>query len=99
YTVIGDHVNLAARVEGLTRQFQVPIVITEHTADRLRPYFTSSEGKSKLGHLECRKIGAVKVKGRPQPVVVYGLLPLPAGESVKILEEGSLTETLEMKEK
>jgi adenylate cyclase len=99
YTVIGDHVNLAARVEGLTRQLQVPIVITEYAVDRLRPYLSPSEGKPTLGHLEYRKIGAVKVKGRPLPVVVYGLRPLAAGESVTIHEEAMLTETLEMKEK
>lgn len=97
--VIGNHVNLAARVEGLTRQLQVPIVNAEYAAARLRPYLSPSEGKPMLGHLEYRKSGAVKVKGRPLPVVVYGMRPVAEGESVTFLEEATLTETLEMKEK
>jgi adenylate cyclase len=64
YTVIGDAVNLGARLESLTREHQVSIIISETTyqaaADRLR----------------VRPIGEVRVKGRAQSVVVYELLGL-----------------------
>ena len=36
YTIIGDTVNTASRVEGLTKEFQANILITEETFSRLK---------------------------------------------------------------
>ena len=51
YTAVGDAVNLAARLEKLTRKYQVPIIISEFTRNELRGIL-------------CREIDTVKVRGK-----------------------------------
>lgn len=64
YAAIGDHVNLAARLEALTKEFGLDILISESTFEA-------------VSHLvECRRIDRVTVRGRSQPVDVYELLDL-----------------------
>ncbi|MDT4896882.1 MAG: adenylate cyclase [Acidobacteriota bacterium] len=59
YTVIGDTVNLAARLESTTKEFVVPILISEATAERLE------------GEYETEPLGEVKVKGKTMNTAVY----------------------------
>ncbi len=66
YTAVGDAVNVAARVEGLTKDYGVHIVIGEETRRATGDAFA------------CRFLDRVAVKGRPEPVAVYELLA-PAG--------------------
>src|SRR5437870_10104656 len=83
YTMIGDHVNLAARVQELTREFGCSLVISEETAARLRDLIGKHErydNRGHLGHVSLRKLPPVKVKGKVQPVVVYALESLERGE-------------------
>jgi adenylate cyclase len=101
YTMIGDHVNLAARAEGLTRTFKTSIVITEYTATALTEIIDDSpegDNAGRLGHVLLRKLRAVKVKGKDQPVVIYSLESLGREEQSRIIEEVS-DEVLEMHEK
>ncbi|MBF0288975.1 MAG: response regulator [SAR324 cluster bacterium] len=59
-TVIGDHVNLASRIETLTKKFNSRILISHHTfaaLDRER--------------YAIREIDTVRVKGRTEPVLIY----------------------------
>jgi adenylate cyclase len=64
YTVIGDNVNLGARLESLTRQYNNHIIISEYTHARVE-------------HLvEAKELGTVTVKGKELPVLVYDLVGL-----------------------
>ncbi len=64
YTVIGDNVNLGARLEGLTRQYNNHIIISEFTYEKVRNVVTVNE------------LGSVTVKGKQKPVVIYDLVGL-----------------------
>lgn len=102
YTVIGDHVNLAARAEGLTRKFNVPIVITEHTAERLKGLLERSQVVNKLGRVgrvELRRLAMVKVKGKAKPVGVYALASRGHGEHSIVTEDEATSAIIEMTEK
>ena len=66
YTVIGDNVNLGARLESLTRNFQTRIIISEATRAALK------------GQYELHPLGEVTVKGKSVPVKVFEVaLPDP----------------------
>jgi adenylate cyclase len=58
YSVIGDTVNLASRLEGLTRQFKVHLLVNRATLEQAGPGFIA------------REIGQVRVKGKNQLVPV-----------------------------
>jgi adenylate cyclase len=70
YTVIGDAVNLGARLEGLTKFFDVQIIVSQHTRDAVRN-----------SNLMFRHLGNVIVKGKEQPVTIYQLLAADELES------------------
>jgi len=61
YTVIGDPVNLAARVEALTRKFNSDFLITEATYQLVKDI------------VQARKIGVLQVKGKKEPSLIYSV--------------------------
>jgi adenylate cyclase len=61
-TVIGDAVNLASRLEALTRTYSVDILVGERAAELIRDRFN------------LRSVALVQVKGKTQPVEVFTLI-------------------------
>jgi adenylate cyclase len=66
YTVIGDEVNLGARLEALNKEYETTthVIISEATYEAAKDA------------IQARPLGEVKVKGKTRPVVVYELLGL-----------------------
>jgi adenylate cyclase len=64
YTLIGDEVNLASRLEGVNKEFGTKIIVSEAT------YQPAKE------KLEVRELALIKVKGKKLPVRIYELLGL-----------------------
>ena len=58
YTVLGDAVNLGSRVESLTKQYGVNLMITEYT-------------RAAVPDLICREVDLVRVKGKDTPVRLF----------------------------
>jgi adenylate cyclase len=74
YTVIGDAVNLGARLEGLTKFFDVQIIVSEYTR-------AAVDNPA----LCFRELGNVVVKGKELPVKIYQLVAMP--ESIAYREQ------------
>ena len=62
YTAIGDTVNLAARLESITKDHGVSIIISESTYEYVKGVFAT------------RELGAVTVRGKSVPVKIYAVL-------------------------
>jgi adenylate cyclase len=90
YTVIGDHVNLGARVEALTRKYDAHILITEFTLNKIRelvaPGKVAPTDADALGHTQVTGLEKVAVKGKELPVEIYRVKSLDHG-TVSIIEE------------
>ncbi len=82
YTVIGDHVNLGARVESLTRRFQAHLLITEFTLEKIRGHVKARY----IGHLSLRGKERVQVKGKEKTVGIYEVHSLEHGSDSEILD-------------
>lgn len=68
YSVVGNDVNLASRLEGQSKQYRVDIVIGQNTYERVAAY-------------AAMELDLIKVRGKTQPVRIYALLGGPAMEA------------------
>ncbi|OHD57395.1 MAG: hypothetical protein A2Y33_07890 [Spirochaetes bacterium GWF1_51_8] len=77
-TVIGDKVNSASRLEGLTRVYKVPVICSEFVKDEI-------EKTSKNFGIYFAEIDTVQVKGKTEGVTIYW--PIPPDRLSKELSE------------
>jgi adenylate cyclase len=62
YTAMGDTINLAARLEGACKQYQVPILIGEETYRRVQ------------SEVVAREVDIIRVVGKKKPGAVYEII-------------------------
>ncbi|MRR49763.1 MAG: adenylate/guanylate cyclase domain-containing protein [Rhodocyclaceae bacterium] len=75
YTVMGDAVNLGSRLEGITKQYGVGIIVGETTREKLKKEFV------------FRELDRVRVKGKEDPVGIYEPVGLEGQVSKDDLDE------------
>src|SRR6202042_1600562 len=63
YTALGDTVNLSSRLEGLNKEYGSHIIVNQTT------YAATRDAK-----FVYRELDLIRVKGKPQPVMIYELI-------------------------
>jgi adenylate cyclase len=76
FTVIGDNVNIASRLENLNKLYGTEIIISESTQTRIGPKFT------------VRELDLVRVRGKKQVIKIYELMDGDKSSFLGLYEEG-----------
>lgn len=63
YTVIGDTVNLAARLEALNKETRTQVLVSASTHSAIHESFRT------------RKLGPLRIRGKPEPLEVFAVMP------------------------
>lgn len=79
YTAIGDTVNLAARLEHITKEYETPIVISESTYQQVK------------NHCLTRYLDEVQIKGKEYPVKIYVAMEGNTREEKREVIKGEVT--------
>lgn len=77
YTVMGDAVNLGSRLEGLTKEYGVQIIVSEYT-------------RAAATDFVFRELDCVRVKGKDRPVGIFEPICLQGQASPAVLQELAL---------
>jgi adenylate cyclase len=77
YTVMGDGVNLASRLEGANKEYGTSIIISESTREQVQD------------RIATRELDVIRVKGKAQPThifEVFGVLPLSPDHAAMLMQ-------------
>ena len=74
YTVMGDHVNLASRLESLTKEYGVGILVSENIVNA-------------VPHVVYRELDRVRVKGKLDPIGIYEPVGIKGEVAEQVLDE------------
>jgi len=74
YTVLGDSVNLAARLEGTNKIYKTNIIISEYTYEIIKDF------------VYTRELDLIRVKGKTEPVLIFEVVGLTSkGEAIQTI--------------
>jgi len=76
YTAMGDTVNLGSRLEGVTKKYGVPMIISETTKAQIGDGFI------------LRELDFVAVKGKEKPIKIYELMVQKDDSLIENYEKG-----------
>lgn len=75
YTMMGDHVNLAARLEGAGKQYGITITVSETTAAAVE------------SDILVREVDRIRVVGKTVPTTIFEVIGMKEGATLKVAEQ------------